>query len=88
MVGDTGKVYTYEIREDFAKVAQKNIETFGIDVYKRQRLSSTPLKTSSSTIGARIIVPSASIKNAIGVRPVSYTHLDVYKRQWLLVIIR
>ena len=30
VVGDTGKVYTYEIREDFAKVAQKNIETFGI----------------------------------------------------------
>ncbi len=23
VVGDTGKVYTYEIREDFAKVAQK-----------------------------------------------------------------
>ena len=31
VVGDTGKVYTYEIREDFAKVAQKNIETFGIN---------------------------------------------------------
>ena len=31
VVGGTGKVYTYEIREDFAKVAQKNIETFGIN---------------------------------------------------------
>ena len=30
VVGDNGKVYTYEIREDFAAVARKNIETFGI----------------------------------------------------------
>ena len=30
VVGDTGRVFTYEIREDFAKVAKKNIETFGI----------------------------------------------------------
>ena len=30
VVGENGHVYTYEIREDFAEVAQKNIETFGI----------------------------------------------------------
>ena len=30
VVGPEGEVFTYEIREDFAKVAQKNIETFGI----------------------------------------------------------
>lgn len=30
VVGDEGKVYTYEIREDFAEVASKNIENFGI----------------------------------------------------------
>ena len=30
VVGQTGKVYTYEIREDFAEVALKNIENFGI----------------------------------------------------------
>ena len=30
VVGDTGHVYTYEIREDFSEVAKKNIETFGI----------------------------------------------------------
>jgi len=30
IVGDTGKVYTYEIREDFAKLAKKNIKDFGM----------------------------------------------------------
>ena len=30
VVGETGHVYTYEIREDFADVAKRNIETFGI----------------------------------------------------------
>lgn len=30
VVGETGRVYTYEIREDFAEVACKNIENFGI----------------------------------------------------------
>lgn len=30
VVGETGQVYTYEIREDFAEVASKNIENFGI----------------------------------------------------------
>ena len=31
VVGENGHVYTYEIRQDFAEVAQKNIENFGID---------------------------------------------------------
>lgn len=31
VVGQSGNVYTYEIRKDFAEVAQKNIKTFGID---------------------------------------------------------
>lgn len=31
VVGDAGKVFTYEIREDFSKVARRNIENFGID---------------------------------------------------------
>ena len=30
VVGEKGRVYTYEIREDFAEVAQKNIDNFGI----------------------------------------------------------
>ena len=30
VVGSEGKVYTYEIRGDFAEVARKNIENFGI----------------------------------------------------------
>lgn len=30
VVGEDGQVYTYEIREDFAEVARKNVETFGI----------------------------------------------------------
>ncbi|BAW30781.1 MAG TPA: tRNA (adenine-N1)-methyltransferase [Methanothermobacter sp.] len=30
IVGDTGKVYTYEIREDFAALAKKNIEESGM----------------------------------------------------------
>ena len=30
VVGETGQVYTYEIREDFAEVAKKNIDNFGI----------------------------------------------------------
>ena len=30
VVGPEGDVFTYEIREDFAEVAQKNIENFGI----------------------------------------------------------
>ena len=30
VVGDGGDVYTYEIREDFAEIAQRNIENFGI----------------------------------------------------------
>lgn len=30
VVGETGHVYTYEIREDFAEVAKKNIDNFGI----------------------------------------------------------
>ena len=30
VVGETGMVYTYEIREDFSEVAKRNIETFGI----------------------------------------------------------
>lgn len=30
VVGDTGKVFTYEIREDFANIAEKNIESFNI----------------------------------------------------------
>ena len=30
VVGETGRVYTYEIREDFAEVAKKNIDNFGI----------------------------------------------------------
>lgn len=39
-----------------------------IPILSFNRLSSMPLKTSSSTRGARIIVPRASIKNATGVR--------------------
>ena len=31
VVGQSGNVYTYEIRKDFAEVSQKNIKTFGID---------------------------------------------------------
>ena len=31
VVGSEGEVFTYEIREDFAEVAQKNIEKFGIE---------------------------------------------------------
>ena len=31
VVGETGQVYTYEIREDFSEVAKKNIENFGIE---------------------------------------------------------
>ena len=31
VVGSEGKVYTYEIREDFAQIAQKNIKNFGIE---------------------------------------------------------
>ena len=31
VVGENGQVYTYEIREDFAEVAKKNIDTFGIE---------------------------------------------------------
>ena len=30
VVGPEGDVFTYEVREDFASVAQKNIENFGI----------------------------------------------------------
>ncbi len=30
IVGNTGKIYSYEIREDFATIAQKNLEQFGI----------------------------------------------------------
>ena len=31
IVGEKGAVYSYEIREDFAEVAKKNIESFGLD---------------------------------------------------------
>ena len=31
VVGSEGQVYTYEIREDFAQVAKKNIDRFGIE---------------------------------------------------------
>lgn len=31
VVGSQGHVYTYEIRQDFAEVAQKNIDNFGIE---------------------------------------------------------
>ena len=31
VVGPEGRVFTYEIREDFAQVAKKNIENFGIE---------------------------------------------------------
>ncbi len=31
VVGETGQVFTYEIRKDFAEVAKKNIQTFGIE---------------------------------------------------------
>ncbi len=31
VVGPTGHVYSYEIREDFAEVAKKNISNFGLD---------------------------------------------------------
>lgn len=30
IVGDTGHVYSYELREDFAKIADKNIKGFGL----------------------------------------------------------
>jgi tRNA(1-methyladenosine) methyltransferase and related methyltransferases len=30
VVGESGKVFTYEIREDFAEVAKRNIDNFGI----------------------------------------------------------
>ena len=30
VVGDKGQVYTYEIREDFAEIAKRNIDNFGI----------------------------------------------------------
>jgi len=30
LVGKTGEVFTYEVREDFADVAQKNIQDFGL----------------------------------------------------------
>ena len=31
VVGEKGRVFTYEIREDFAEVAQRNIDNFGIN---------------------------------------------------------
>ena len=31
VVGPEGHVYTYEIRDDFAKIAQRNIDNFGIE---------------------------------------------------------
>lgn len=31
IVGEAGHVYSYEIREDFAEVAKKNVESFGLD---------------------------------------------------------
>lgn len=31
IVGKTGRVYSYEIREDFAEVAKKNVKEFGLD---------------------------------------------------------
>jgi tRNA (adenine57-N1/adenine58-N1)-methyltransferase len=31
VVGDTGKVYSYEIREDFTKIAKDNISSFGLN---------------------------------------------------------
>jgi len=31
LVGEKGEVFSYELREDFAKVAQKNIDDFGLD---------------------------------------------------------
>lgn len=31
VVGEKGHIYSYEIREDFAEVAKKNIESFGLD---------------------------------------------------------
>ncbi|MCC7554108.1 MAG: tRNA (adenine-N1)-methyltransferase [Methanobacteriaceae archaeon] len=31
VVGSKGMVYSYEIREDFAEIAKKNIETFGLN---------------------------------------------------------
>lgn len=35
IVGDSGKVYSYEIREDFAEIAKKNIEKFNLsDIIK------------------------------------------------------
>ncbi len=30
IVGDKGQVYSYEIREDFANIARKNVDTFGL----------------------------------------------------------
>jgi tRNA (adenine57-N1/adenine58-N1)-methyltransferase len=31
VVGDQGKVYSYEIREDFAQIAEKNVNGFGLE---------------------------------------------------------
>ena len=31
IVGETGHVYTYELREDFSQIAEKNIKGFGLE---------------------------------------------------------
>lgn len=31
IVGDSGKVYSYEVREDFVEIARRNIEGFGLE---------------------------------------------------------
>ena len=31
IVGEQGHVYTYELREDFAEIAQKNVKGYGLD---------------------------------------------------------
>ena len=36
VVGEKGRVFTYEIREDFAEVAQRNIDNFGINNDEQQ----------------------------------------------------
>ena len=66
-----------------------------LDVYKRQVHERSPIADMRLADGSRVhaILPPAapdgpvlSIRKFTGIMPVSYTHLDVYKRQYLICV--
>ena len=56
VVGETGRVFPYEIREDFAEVAKKNIENFGITNIEVKNQKTKAINGNSFFSGKKVVL--------------------------------